>query len=81
MFTSVKYERISQRGLTITTKEGERKSLEADTIVLAAGAEPNTELFQALKGKVKELYLVGDCVQPRRIVDAVYEGSRIARMI
>ncbi len=81
MFTGVKYENISEKGLTITTKEGERKTLEADTIVLAAGAQPNTEPFQTLEGKVKELYLAGDFVQPRRIVDAVYEGSRIARKI
>jgi pyruvate/2-oxoglutarate dehydrogenase complex dihydrolipoamide dehydrogenase (E3) component len=81
LLTGVKYEEISEKGLTIITREGERKTLEADTIVLAAGARSDIELFQALQGKVKEVYLAGDCVQPRRIVDAISEGSQIALKI
>jgi NADPH-dependent 2,4-dienoyl-CoA reductase/sulfur reductase-like enzyme len=52
------------------------KNIIADTIVIAAGAMPNTDLADKLKGiKVQS---VGDCVEPRRILEAVREGWKAA---
>ena len=76
MLTGVKYEEITEAGVVIRTGAGERKIVEADTIVLAAGAVPNTELLAALKGKVAQVVSVGDCVEPRGIREAVEEGYR-----
>jgi hypothetical protein len=45
--------------------------------VLAAGSVPDTSLHEGLKGKVAELYSVGDCVEPRAIGDAVREGYTV----
>jgi 2-enoate reductase len=50
--------------------------VEADTVVLAAGAVPDTELLAALQGKVAQVVSVGDCVEPRSIREAVEEGYR-----
>lgn len=52
-----------------------------DTVVLAAGNVASDALYFALKGKVKELYRVGDCVSPRKTDMAIIEGHRIGRMI
>lgn len=52
-----------------------------DTVVYAQGSVANDVLYKALKGKVKELYRVGDCVAPRRIDMAVLEGERAGRSI
>jgi 2,4-dienoyl-CoA reductase (NADPH2) len=79
--TGVKYEEITDKGLTITTKEGERKVLEADTIIPALPLGPNKELAQKLQGKVPEVYAVGDCNEPLLIADAIGTGSRIARSV
>jgi len=81
MLTGVKYEEVTDRGLTITTKEGERQIIEADAIVLAAGAKPNRRLSQALEGKVPEVYDIGDCTEPRGIAQAIADGYRIGRRI
>lgn len=78
LLTEVKYETITPQGLVVTTKEGKRETLGADTIVLAAGAQADRRLLQELEGKVPELYLAGDSVEPRRLHDAVEEGARIA---
>jgi len=80
-FTGVKYEEITDKGLTIITKEGERRTIEADTIVPAIPLRPNTELFQALEGKVPEIYPIGDCREPHLILEAIADGSRIGRAI
>ena len=81
LLTGVKYEEITDEGLLITTKEGEKHIIEADTIVLAAGARPNTELFEALKDKGYETYLAGDCIEPRSILNAIHDGSEVGRTI
>jgi mycofactocin system FadH/OYE family oxidoreductase 2 len=52
-----------------------------DTVVLAAGNVANDSLYFELKGKVDELYRVGDCVAPRKTDMAIIEGHRIGRII
>jgi len=79
LLPGVKYEEITPQGLVVMTKEGEKKMIEADTIVLAAGSTPSQDLYPELKDKVLEVYLVGDCVKPRTIRDAMTEG-RLAAM-
>jgi len=80
-FSGVKYEGIIDKGLTITSKDGERKTIEADTIVPAMPLEPDSEFFRVLKGRVPEVHLIGDAKEPHQILEAIHEGSRIARLI
>lgn len=54
---------------------------DVDTVVVVAENRANNGLYRSLKGKVKELYAVGDCVTPRRAMDAIYDANRIARLI
>ena len=81
IMAGVKYEGITDKGLTITNKEGKRQTIEADTIVTAMPLLPNTELLKSLEGSVPEFYAIGDCKEPKLIVDAIADGSRIARAI
>jgi NAD(P)H-nitrite reductase large subunit len=79
--TGVKYEEITDKGLTITTKDGKKLTLEADSIIPVVPSLPNSELAKSLKGKVGEVYTIGDGKEPRLIVDAIGEGFRVARDI
>jgi pyruvate/2-oxoglutarate dehydrogenase complex dihydrolipoamide dehydrogenase (E3) component len=76
MLTGVEYQEITDVGVVIRTNTGQKKVVEADTVVLAAGSTPNTELAAALKGKVAQVVSVGDCVEPRSIMEALDEGYR-----
>jgi 2,4-dienoyl-CoA reductase (NADPH2) len=76
MLTRVQYKEITETGVTVRTESGERRTVEADTVVLAAGARPNTELLASVEGKVAQVFCVGDCVKPRGIREAVDEGYR-----
>jgi hypothetical protein len=49
--------------------------------VLAAGNVANDSLYFELKGKVDELYRVGDCVAPRKTDMAIIEGHRVGRLV
>ena len=71
------YQEITEEGLVLIDSEGKRQVLQADNIVLAAGATANNLLVKALEGKVGEIHLAGDCSQPGRIVDAIHQGARI----
>ena len=74
ILTGVQYEEITGAGVTVRTEAGERRTVEADTVVLAAGARPNTELLTSVEGKVAQVLPVGDCVKPRGIREAIEEG-------
>lgn len=76
-----KYVEITDKGLTIINKKGNRQTIEADTIVPAMPVAPNTEVLKSFEGKVKESYAIGDCRDPKLMPEAVAAGSRIGRLI
>lgn len=76
MLTSARCERITERGVAIVNSKQEGQFIEADAVVLAAGGKPNTELLEMIEGTVSEIHVVGDCVEPRRILEAISEGYR-----
>jgi 2,4-dienoyl-CoA reductase-like NADH-dependent reductase (Old Yellow Enzyme family)/thioredoxin reductase len=81
LLPAVTYESVENYGVEILDSEGKRRSLEADTIVIAAGFIPNDDLFKSLGGVVEERYAIGDCVRPRNILEAIGEAAEIARRI
>lgn len=59
--------------------EGEAiTSLQTDSVVIAVGLESNAELYSDLKGIVPNLYKIGDCNEPRKIGNAIWEGTMVA---
>jgi hypothetical protein len=52
---------------------------EADSVVLLMGKQANDGLFHQLQGTGPELHRVGDCVAPRLITDAIWEGNVAGR--
>lgn len=52
-----------------------------DTIILDVGNAAQDDLYQQLKGQVKELYRAGDCVAPRGIDMAIIEGQRVGESL
>lgn len=68
-------------GAEYANKKGERLTLNADTIVTALPLLPNTELSKSREGSAPEVHAIGDCLEPHLIVDAVADGSRMARAI
>jgi len=52
-----------------------------DSIVLVMGQQVDDDLYMSLKGKVPELYRIGDCVAPRKVDMAIWEGHKIGREI
>ena len=70
---------IADEGAIVVGKDGKRRLLEADTVVLAVGAKSNRNLFEALKDSELEVYAIGDCVELRKVVNAIWEGDSARR--
>jgi 2,4-dienoyl-CoA reductase (NADPH2) len=76
-----KYVEINDKGLVVLTAEGYNRTISADNIIPAPPMKPNNALLSALRGKVPEVYDIGDCHEPKLIVDAIGDGFRVAREI
>ncbi|RKZ33874.1 MAG: hypothetical protein DRQ37_08380 [Gammaproteobacteria bacterium] len=59
----------------------EEKELPADIVVYFCGKKVVEGHAEELKGKVPEVHMVGDCVSPRRINQAVLEAHRVGRSL
>ncbi|UCB43614.1 MAG: FAD-dependent oxidoreductase [Dehalococcoidales bacterium] len=75
MITGTSYEQIAENSVIVTTEE-KKSEIPADSIILAVGYQPNNELYQALEGKVPEVYCIGDAARPQRIREAINDGYR-----
>ncbi len=81
IMTQTKTVEVTAKGVAIDDKDGKRVTVEGDTVVLAVGFTSNNQLFESLKNELPNVYAIGDCVEPRLVVNAVWEASRLAREI
>ncbi len=78
LLTEVEYKGINKDGVLIS-KDSKEMVLPADTIVLATGVKQNDNLAEQLRGKVRDIFVIGDCKEPRKMIDAIEEG-RVAAL-
>lgn len=81
MISGVRHEEINTEGLTITTKEGTRMMLHADTIITAFPLKSDANLLKNNSFKVSEIYRVGNCRKSGYMSDAIEDGYRVGMMI
>jgi 2,4-dienoyl-CoA reductase-like NADH-dependent reductase (Old Yellow Enzyme family)/thioredoxin reductase len=81
MLTGMQCQKITANSAVVAGKSGDEQPINADTIVLAVGAKPNGELAKTAAATVPEIYVVGDCLEPRRIINAIGEGRRTGMII
>lgn len=62
----------------ITFRAGGEKEIPFDTAVLATGVRANSSVAEGLFGLAPQSFMVGDCVRPRKIMEAIFEGYSVA---
>jgi 2-enoate reductase len=72
---------ILDRGVIGTDKKWQKHEIEANTVVLATGLGTNKELVEPFRGLVPEVYVIGDCVQARKIYHCFEDAWRAALQI
>lgn len=77
VYAAARVEEVSERGVRIRNREGEKSLIEADTIVQAGPRKAQQDLLGLIEFSVDELYIIGDAVRPRSIHNAIHEGFKI----
>ena len=82
LIPNIQFKEITDQQVTVIHPDGREQSVEADTVVIAAGYLPNDSLFKALKGKTWDPpYVIGDCAESGRIYNAIHSGARVGRTL
>lgn len=79
ILTNTRTHEINEYGVVVTDAKGNARLIPADTVLIAWNRLPNNALRKALEGKVKEVYSIGDCVEPGSTMQAIPGASRLAR--
>jgi len=81
VLTETRVVEIREEGVLISDRHGQRSLLAADLIILAVGLKAGETGFDEIKSQIPEVYAIGDCVAPRRVINAIWEGFRLARLV
>jgi len=78
-YTGMRCTEITAKGIKAITKDGAEKFIEADSVVYAVGMKADSEkAFSLCRAASKQYFLIGDCVSPRKVKEAVHEGYHAA---
>jgi 2,4-dienoyl-CoA reductase-like NADH-dependent reductase (Old Yellow Enzyme family)/thioredoxin reductase len=74
--TTVK--KIEESSVTVLIEGREQILSPVDQVIIAVGLKPHDELKAILQAKEIRHFIIGDALQPRRIIEATEEGARAA---
>ena len=74
-------EKIEDGEIFVVDSNRNSKAIKGDSLILALGLIPNQELNQAVKENFGEVHIIGDCLKPRKIYQAIHEGAFAGRAI
>jgi 2,4-dienoyl-CoA reductase-like NADH-dependent reductase (Old Yellow Enzyme family)/thioredoxin reductase len=76
ILTNLKIVGITGNGVTAVDRSNNVVDVIGDKVVLAMGLISEDRLYQELKDKVHETYLIGDALEPQRVSEATRDGYR-----
>jgi len=74
---STRLQKIDKTFIIVHGEAGEYK-LSMDTVDMTVRAKAQNSLFPALTNKVRQLYSIGDCETPRKILEDIHEACDAA---
>jgi len=83
VFENRKVKEITNEGV-IVDHFGKQEEFIGETVVLAMGLKSERNLLEKLKEiapSLEDVYVIGDCIEPRTALEAICEGALIARVI
>lgn len=81
LHTDLEVKEITRDSVEAVTEGGKRESIKAEAVVYAQGSQPVRELVDSFEDKGVEFHAIGDCQEPRKALEAIYEGSLVGRQI
>jgi 2,4-dienoyl-CoA reductase-like NADH-dependent reductase (Old Yellow Enzyme family)/thioredoxin reductase len=81
VLTKTQVKEIQPGQVIIIPEAGQEQVLPVDSVIIAWGRQPNKELADALQKANISFYDIGDCVEPRSIVEAIDDAAYVARLL
>ena len=78
ILTRTAAESVEADGLAVREQQGQNRLLPADTILMATGMKSRLADAQQWMQCAPEVHIIGDCLRPRKIINAVHEGFNAA---
>ena len=79
----VKFNEISKDGVSITTPDGKTETIPCDSVLVVNKHKKNDKLAKELKGKVKEIHVIGDAMSDKLgyVYGATHSAAELALTI
>lgn len=71
-------QQVTDGGVVVSAEDGSRQEIACDTVVAAFGVRPASGLADELASFGDKVHPVGDCVQPRKVGDAINDAFVLA---
>lgn len=81
ILTRSKATRVEEGRVVFQDEKGKEQSIGANIVILATGSRSNDGLMKALREKGRPFFPVGDCIEPRKVIDAIHEGFSVGCQI
>lgn len=81
LLTGTKIAAITDKGAVVESGAGEKKTLEADSVILAMGMKSESSFAGELRGNGMDIYEIGDGRQVVNIMNAIWDGHEVAMNI
>lgn len=81
ILTGTKLFSINKNSISVIDKTPKAYDIPADMVILALGYIPDNKLYEAIKDKYDEVYILGDARKVAKITDAIYQANTIAREV
>lgn len=69
---------IKNDEVIVKNQIGEMERIKADNVIVCTGLLSKTDLAHSFYGITPDVAMIGDCIKPRIIMDATFEGHTIA---
>lgn len=74
LITETRCTAITDEGVIAVDAEGKEKLYPADTVLVAVGLRPRSDLVDQLRDCAPDYAVVGDCSQPAKVMEAIHMG-------
>ena len=79
IMNNVRLKEVRDGSIIIIDRNWEEHSIEIESLIVALGSAPNRSLIKDLLDNDMKFYAIGDCVEPRKSINAIEEGFRVGR--
>ena len=81
VLTNTALDSVTEEGIRVIDNDFKKQEIPADSVIIAAGLVCRDTPYEALWDKVDEVYRIGGCIKPGKVIDAIWDAYGRARII